>query len=97
MPGLSLVESAQDPSSPRLQNPCHRTDPSTNTDPSSIIPGGQTGAAALKDLETNLNVMQYTWNTDVVGGTHLTFKIVDKNGDISYSAPITVRSPPALF
>ncbi|CAK9785497.1 hypothetical protein CC85DRAFT_286666 [Cutaneotrichosporon oleaginosum] len=58
----------------------------------SIIPGGQPGAAALKDLDTNLNVMQYTWNTDVVGGTHLTFKIVDKNGDIAYSAPITVQA-----
>ncbi|GMK59873.1 hypothetical protein CspeluHIS016_0900900 [Cutaneotrichosporon spelunceum] len=58
----------------------------------SIIPGGQPGAAVIKDIDTNLNVMQYTWNTDVVGGTHLTFKIVDKDGNIAYSAPITVQA-----
>lgn len=58
--------------------------------PSSIIPGGQVGAAALKDLQTAANGNSYTWITDVVGGTYLTFKLVDKDGNIAYSAPLTV-------
>ncbi|BEI86055.1 hypothetical protein CcaverHIS002_0603420 [Cutaneotrichosporon cavernicola] len=58
----------------------------------SIIPGGQTGAAALQDINNNIDVMAYTWNTNVVGGTYLTFKLVDKNGDIAYSAPLTVQA-----
>lgn len=71
--------------------------PAPPADPSSIIPGGQPGAAALAYLATDLNANEYTWNVNVVGGTHLTIMIRDKNGEIAYSAPITVSSymPPA--
>ncbi|KAG9089115.1 hypothetical protein FRC06_001713 [Ceratobasidium sp. 370] len=55
----------------------------------SIIPGGQPGAAALKDFGQQTG-NSLTWNVDIPAGTSITLQLRDSTGVVAYSAPTTI-------
>ncbi|KAG8792815.1 hypothetical protein FRC12_004758 [Ceratobasidium sp. 428] len=57
----------------------------------SIIPGGQPGAAALKDFGQQTG-NSLTWNVDIPAGQSITFQCRDSRGQVAYSAPATVQN-----
>lgn len=76
---------------PRIAPICHHRSPF-----STIIPGGQSQAEALRYLADKVTTTQVTWNVDLEAGNSITFKLVDGTGATCYSAPVTVRLPPSL-
>ncbi|RSH87460.1 hypothetical protein EHS25_003370 [Saitozyma podzolica] len=57
----------------------------------SIIPGGQTTAAAIKNFGQT-SATSLTWTVDIPAGQSITFKIVDSTGNINYGSPLTIQS-----
>lgn len=56
------------------------------------IPGGQTTAAAISFITTNLNANAYTWTVNLPTGLQITLKITDAAGNNAYTSPLTVSS-----
>ncbi|KAG8702899.1 hypothetical protein FRC09_004475 [Ceratobasidium sp. 395] len=57
----------------------------------SIIPGGQPGAAALKDFGQQTG-NSLTWKVDMPAGQSITMQVRDSAGAVAYSAPATIQS-----
>ncbi|PPQ69323.1 hypothetical protein CVT25_005924 [Psilocybe cyanescens] len=58
---------------------------------SSILPGGQPGAAALLDFGQQTGT-SLTWTVNITAGTSLGLVLRDSTGTVSQSAPFTVQS-----
>ncbi|KAK1927666.1 hypothetical protein DB88DRAFT_478818 [Papiliotrema laurentii] len=57
-----------------------------------VIPGGQTGAAALTTIGDNVQSSPVTWNVNLASGTSITLKLTDSTGNIAYSSPLTIQA-----
>ncbi|KAJ1307830.1 hypothetical protein OPQ81_001912 [Rhizoctonia solani] len=57
----------------------------------SLIPGGQPGAAPLKDFGKQSGTSM-TWVVDIPAGTSITCQLRDALGVVAYSAPVTIQS-----
>lgn len=60
------------------------------TIPSSVIPGGQQSAPALKYLSQGTDDHKFTWKVDIEAGTQVTLKVLDNTGYAAFSAPVSV-------
>lgn len=60
--------------------------------PSAVIPGGQPSAPALQTLADNTQDQTYVWTVSLAAGTSVTLRLTDANGDIKYSAPVTIQA-----
>ncbi|GAA98709.1 uncharacterized protein L969DRAFT_91369 [Mixia osmundae IAM 14324] len=56
----------------------------------SVLPGGQTAAAALETFPTQQTAGSYTWNVDIPVGTSVTLSIRDGTGAVNYSSERTI-------
>ncbi|BEJ15976.1 hypothetical protein CspHIS471_0505810 [Cutaneotrichosporon sp. HIS471] len=57
----------------------------------SALPGGQAGAAPLKDWGQQSGT-ELTWIVDLAAGTSISMQVKDSNGDVNYAQAVDVRA-----
>merc|ERR1711939_1117871 len=57
----------------------------------SVLPGGQSSAAALETFPTQSG-STYTWTVDLAAGQDVTFRISDSTGAVNYSSQVPIQS-----
>ncbi|BEI85039.1 hypothetical protein CcaverHIS002_0504400 [Cutaneotrichosporon cavernicola] len=57
----------------------------------SALPGGQAGAAPLKDWGQQSGT-ELTWVVDLPAGTSISMQVKDSNGDVNYAQAVDVRA-----
>ncbi|KAI5476627.1 hypothetical protein MNV49_007464 [Pseudohyphozyma bogoriensis] len=57
-----------------------------------VLPGGQTTAAALVTLPTQAAAGTYTWTVNIASGTAVTIAVKDATGTINYTSQLTIQA-----
>ena len=68
--------------------------PADAAPPRTVLPGGQTNAAALQSFPTTATATAgtYTWNVNIAAGTPVTLQLKDNTGAIAYSGILTIAA-----